>query len=58
MAGRSRGKTEGTLYRRADGRWEARLNLGYVNGRRKRKCFYAHTRAAAAALLAEAQHKV
>jgi integrase len=58
MARRTRGKSEGTIYCRSDGRWEARVDLGYVNGKRKRKCIYAHSRLAVAALLTEAQHKV
>ena len=39
-----RGPNEGNIYQRADGRWEARLNLGYEGGRRRRKSFYGHTR--------------
>ena len=34
MARRRRGRGEGTVYRRRDGRWEAAISLG--NGRRKR----------------------
>lgn len=39
-----RGPNEGNIYQRADGRWEARLHLGYEAGRRRRKSFYGHTR--------------
>ena len=39
-----RGNNEGSIYKRADGRWAASLNLGWQNGRRKRKTFYAKTR--------------
>lgn len=39
-----RGPNEGNIYLRADGRWVARVNLGYEAGRRRRKCFYGHTR--------------
>ncbi len=39
-----RGANEGNIYQRADGRWEARLHLGYEAGRRRRKSFYGHTR--------------
>ncbi|MGA7871090.1 MAG: site-specific integrase [Candidatus Binatus sp.] len=53
----SRFKGEGTIFRRRDGRWCARIDLGWVNGRRKQKFFYAHNRAAAADLLVEALHK-
>jgi integrase len=46
-----RGHGEGSVYRRADGRWEAALQ---VNGRRRR--WVGRTRATVAGLLAEAQH--
>ena len=46
--GRQRGNGEGTIYKRADGRWEAQMTL--PNGRRKP--FYGKTRAEAAAKLA------
>ncbi len=36
MAGK-RGQNEGSIYKRPDGRWCAQVNLGYVNGKRKRK---------------------
>ena len=39
-----RGRDEGNIYQRADGRWEARMSLGYDGGRRIRKCFYGRTR--------------
>jgi integrase len=39
-----RGPGEGNVYRRADGRWVARLQLGYSGGRRLRKHFYGLTR--------------
>jgi integrase len=45
-----RGSKEGTITKRADGRWEARLTL--ESG--KRKCFYARSRQEVARLLAEA----
>src|SRR4051794_24918475 len=44
MAGKRRGHNEGTITQRADGRWEARLSLGYEGGKAKRKCFYGKTR--------------
>src|SRR2546423_4251166 len=33
-----------TPTRRSDGRWEAKLDLGIVDGRRQRKTFYGKTR--------------
>jgi integrase len=39
-----RGQNEGSIFKRADGRWCAQMNLGYVNGKRKRKYFYGDTR--------------
>lgn len=39
-----RGKGEGSITRLADGRWQARIDLGFVGGKRKRKAFYAKTR--------------
>ncbi|MEX0629115.1 MAG: site-specific integrase [Chloroflexota bacterium] len=39
-----RGPHEGNIYQRTDGRWEARIHLGYADGRRRRKSFYGHTR--------------
>ena len=39
-----RGQGEGTIYKRKDGRWAAAINLGYQNGKLKRKTFYGGTR--------------
>jgi len=39
-----RGQGEGTIRHRKDGRWEARLDLGYSNGKRQRKAIYGKTR--------------
>jgi integrase len=50
-----RGKNEGGIHHRIDGRWEARLNLGWHDGKRVRKSFFAQTREGAAKLLAEAK---
>jgi hypothetical protein len=44
MAGK-RGQNEGSIFKRGDGRWCGVLNLGWENGRRKRKHFYAATSA-------------
>ena len=35
-----RGQGEGSVFQRADGRWVAKLDLGWENGKRKRKEFY------------------
>ena len=39
-----RGQNEGTIFQRSDGRWTAAINLGWRNGRRKRKYLYGTTR--------------
>lgn len=39
-----RGSNEGSIYKRADGRWAAVVNLGWQDGKRRRKTFYAKTR--------------
>ncbi|HEY3228826.1 MAG TPA: site-specific integrase, partial [Roseiflexaceae bacterium] len=44
MAARRRGSGEGSIHLRPDGRWCATVDLGYVNGRRKRKYLYGETR--------------
>ena len=38
---------QGTVTQRADGRWEARLDLGYQDGKRVRKSYYGATQAEA-----------
>ena len=38
-----RGQNEGSIYQREDGRWCAQINLGFVNGRRRRKYIYGNT---------------
>jgi len=44
-----RGNGEGSVYQRAgDGRWVAMIDLGYGEGRRRRRYFYGRTRAEAA----------
>ncbi len=40
---RKRGQNEGSIFQRKDGRWCGVLNLGWENGRRKRKSFYGRT---------------
>jgi integrase len=49
-----RGRNEGTIRHRADGRWEARVVLTASDGRRVRQSFIARTRAAATEKLHEA----
>jgi integrase len=44
MTGRRRGRGEGSIYRRPDGRWVAVLDLGWRDGKRTRKYFYGRTR--------------
>ena len=43
--GRTRGQGEGSIWRRKDGRWEARLALGWENGKRQSKSYFGKTRA-------------
>jgi integrase len=42
--GKRRGHGEGSIFQRADGRWTASVDLGFVNGKRKRKWIYGKTR--------------
>jgi integrase len=49
-----RGRNEGSIYERHDGRWTASLDLGFIDGRRVRKAFYGPTRKAVADKLASA----
>jgi integrase len=46
--GKRRGHGEGSIQKRADGRWAAAIDLGYLNGTRKRKTVYGKTRQEAA----------
>jgi integrase len=39
-----RGNLEGSIYKRADGRWVGVLHLGYADGKRQRKSYYGETR--------------
>ena len=41
---RKRGQSEGSIYRRKDGRWAAAINLGYQDGKLTRKTYYGATR--------------
>ncbi len=53
-----RGKGEGTITQRQDGRWEAKITLTPISGKRRRRVFYGKTRAEVAKKLREAQRKV
>ncbi len=55
MATKKRGQNEGNVRKRPDGRWEARLNLGWQGGKRVRKSFYGTTREEVARQLAGAK---
>ena len=52
MSTRRRGRGEGSIYQRADGRWAARLSAGYQRGRRARVWVYGRTRGECASKLA------
>ncbi len=39
-----RGRGEGTISLRSDGRWQGRIDLGWVQGKRRRKVVYGSTR--------------
>jgi integrase len=44
MAKRKRGQGEGSIGKRADGRWAARVSVGYRHGKRARRWVYGKTR--------------
>jgi len=50
-----RGNSEGSIYRRKDGRWAASVDFGQGDGRRRRKAFYGKTRLEVAHKLQAAQ---
>lgn len=50
-----RGRNEGSIYKRKDGRWAASLDVGWQDGKRKRKHFLGHTRAEVHKKLVRAQ---
>jgi integrase len=51
---KKRGNSEGSIYQRKDGRWVGSVNLGFVNGKRRRKDFYGDTRREVQAQLTKA----
>jgi len=59
---KKRGPNEGTIFKRADGRWCAQPSLGYVNGKRHRPTIYgqsyAEVRDKLARVLANAQQGI
>ncbi len=56
---RRRGRGEGGIRQRPDGRWEASIHVGYgPDGKRKRKFVYGRTRADAARRLRDEQQRI
>ncbi len=55
---RRRAPGEGSITRRQDGLWAGMLDLGWQDGKRKRKFVYARTRAEAARKLADANRQL
>jgi integrase len=53
-----RGHGEGGIRKRADGRWEAAVDLGWEDGRRQRKFLYARTRNEVAEKLRQTQSRL
>ena len=53
---RKRNSGEGSIFERSDGRWCAQLDLGWENGRRRRKSVYGHTAEAVQSALLKARH--
>ena len=49
-----RGASEGSVFRRKDGRWVGVLHVGYAGGKRQRKSYYGATRQEVASKLAAA----
>jgi len=49
-----RGRGEGSITKRRDGRWSAIISLGWENGKLRRQTFYGETREEVAAWLADA----
>src|SRR4051812_5426196 len=51
---RRRGRGEGSIVKRTDGRWMARVDLGWSDGKRQSKAIYGRTRRAVAGDLRKA----
>jgi len=43
VSNRSRGANEGSIYQRQDGRWVGVIQVGWLNGKRKRNSYYGRT---------------
>lgn len=54
--GKRRGAGEGLVRQRADGRWEARLSLGWRDGKRVRRSYFGATQAEVLEKLDQAKH--
>ena len=54
MSTRRRGRGEGSIVQRADGRWMGRVDLGWQNGKRQSKAIYGRTRRSVADALRNA----
>ena len=52
-----RGRGEGSITRRADGRWMARVDLGWQDGKRRRKTLYGRTKREVQDRLRETLHR-
>lgn len=57
MTKRRRGAGDGSIYQRADGSWCAIIDLGMVNGKRKRKFIYGSSRKEVAEKLTQLLHQ-
>lgn len=54
MSSKRRGRGEGSIVQRRDGRWMARVDLGWRDGKRRSKAVYGRTRRAVAKALQDA----
>jgi len=57
MTTRRRGRGEGSIVKRADGRWMGRVDVGWSSGKRRSKAIYGRTRREVAVKLREALKK-
>ncbi|MGH8996284.1 MAG: tyrosine-type recombinase/integrase, partial [Acidimicrobiales bacterium] len=55
---RRRGRGEGGIRKRADGRWEGTIDLDWSNGKRQRKFVYGRTRAEVASQISSEQQRL
>lgn len=56
--GQRRGSGEGSIHRRSDGRWVAAVDVGWRNGKRRRKYVYGETRREVQAKLAKVREDI